>query len=66
MIIYLACHFSKVILVTVANDLKKIYSDFNHDALYFHAAQFYPVFAYYVCKMALVKNNVTQVRLNCH
>ena len=54
------------LLVTVANDLKKIYSNFDHDALYFHAAEFYPVFAYYVCKMALEKNNVTQVRLNCH
>ena len=64
MVIYLA--FSKLKLVTVANDLKKIYSNFDHDALYFHAAEFYPVFAYYVCKMALVKNNVTQVRLNCH
>ena len=47
--------FSKLKLVTVANDLKKIYSNFDHDALYFHAAEFYPVFAYYVCKMALVK-----------
>ena len=48
-------NISKLKLVTVANDLKKIYSNFDHDALYFHAAEFYPVFAYYVCKMALVK-----------
>ena len=51
----LSLSLESAILVTVANDLKKVYSNFNHDALYFHAAQFYPVFAYYVCKMALVK-----------